>query len=58
MSRFKPRLLVIGSSNTDLVIRCDRLPRPGETVLGGEFARFAGGKGANRPSPPRGPGRV
>ena len=48
MSRFKPRLLVIGSSNTDLVIRCDRLPRPGETVLGGEFARFAGGKGANQ----------
>ena len=48
MSRSKPRLLVIGSSNTDLVIRCDRLPRPGETVLGGEFAQFAGGKGANQ----------
>jgi ribokinase len=41
-------LLVIGSSNTDLVIQCDRLPRPGETLLGGEFARHAGGKGANQ----------
>lgn len=48
MSRSKPRLLVIGSSNTDFVVRCDRLPRPGETILGGEFARFAGGKGANQ----------
>lgn len=48
MSRSKPRLLVVGSSNTDLVIQCDRLPQPGETLLGGEFARFAGGKGANQ----------
>lgn len=44
----RPRLLVIGSSNTDLVIQCDRLPNPGETQLGGEFARYAGGKGANQ----------
>lgn len=42
------RLVVIGSSNTDLVIQCPRLPKPGETLLGGEFARFAGGKGANQ----------
>lgn len=48
MSRSKPRLLVVGSSNTDLVIQCDRLPKPGETLLGGEFARYAGGKGANQ----------
>jgi ribokinase len=48
MSRSRPRLLVVGSSNTDLVIQCDRLPKPGETLLGGEFARFAGGKGANQ----------
>lgn len=44
----KPRLVVVGSSNTDLVIRCERLPQPGETLLGGEFQRFAGGKGANQ----------
>ena len=48
MSRSKPHLIVVGSSNTDLVIQCDRLPNPGETILGGEFARFAGGKGANQ----------
>ncbi|MCG3149672.1 MAG: Ribokinase [Verrucomicrobiae bacterium] len=48
MSHSKPRLLVVGSSNTDLVIQCDRLPKPGETLLGGEFARYAGGKGANQ----------
>jgi ribokinase len=46
--RRQPRLVVVGSSNTDLVIQCERLPRPGETLLGGEFHRFAGGKGANQ----------
>ena len=35
MSRSKPHLIVVGSSNTDLVIQCDRLPKPGETLLGG-----------------------
>lgn len=35
-------------SNTDLVCRATRLPRPGETVAGGAFATFAGGKGANQ----------
>ena len=44
----RPHLIIVGSSNTDLVIQCDRLPQPGETLLGGEFARFAGGKGANQ----------
>jgi ribokinase len=44
----KPKILVVGSSNTDLVIFCDRLPKPGETVLGGEFKTFGGGKGANQ----------
>src|ERR1700756_5959549 len=44
----KPKILVVGSSNTDLVIFCDRLPKPGETVLGGEFKMFGGGKGANQ----------
>ncbi len=42
------RILVIGSSNTDMVIRVPALPRPGETVLGGEFAINGGGKGANQ----------
>jgi ribokinase len=42
------RILVVGSVNTDLVIRVPRLPRPGETVLGGEFFEAAGGKGANQ----------
>lgn len=42
------RVHVIGSVNTDLVIRLARLPRPGETVLGGEFAVYGGGKGANQ----------
>lgn len=41
-------VLVLGSVNTDLVIRGPSLPRPGETVLGGEFYRAAGGKGANQ----------
>lgn len=44
----KPRVLVIGSSNTDLVLSCQRLPKPGETLLGGEFQQFHGGKGANQ----------
>ncbi|MEL7187647.1 MAG: ribokinase, partial [Pseudomonadota bacterium] len=43
-----PPVLVIGSSNTDMVIRVPTLPAPGETVLGGEFQSFAGGKGANQ----------
>jgi ribokinase len=41
-------ILCLGSVNTDLVIRCPRLPRPGETVLGGEFYQAQGGKGANQ----------
>jgi ribokinase len=41
-------IVVIGSSNTDLVLTCSRLPKPGETLLGGELARFGGGKGANQ----------
>lgn len=43
-----PRIVVIGGSNTDLVLTCSRLPRPGETVMGGPLARLAGGKGANQ----------
>jgi len=44
----KPQVVVIGSANTDLVIRVPQLPRPGETVTGGRFAVVAGGKGANQ----------
>src|ERR1700748_660242 len=48
MTLSHPRILVVGSSNTDLVLSCPSLPRPGETLLGGEFQRFLGGKGANQ----------
>lgn len=41
-------IVVVGSSNTDLVVRVPALPAPGETVLGGSFFRAAGGKGANQ----------
>jgi ribokinase len=44
----KKKIVVIGSSNTDMVIRTPRIPRPGETVLGGEFFMAPGGKGANQ----------
>jgi ribokinase len=43
-----PSLAVVGSVNLDLVARCERLPRPGETVTGAQFARYPGGKGANQ----------
>jgi len=42
------KIIVVGSSNTDMVIRCHRMPEPGETVLGGEFMMNQGGKGANQ----------
>ncbi len=42
------KVLVIGSANTDLVIKASHLPSPGETVIGGEFYSFQGGKGANQ----------
>jgi ribokinase len=42
------RVIVVGSINVDLVVRADRLPAPGETVLGGTFDRFHGGKGGNQ----------
>ncbi|MDE2006642.1 MAG: ribokinase [Rhodospirillales bacterium] len=41
-------MLVIGSLNMDLVARCARLPAPGETVPGRDFATHPGGKGANQ----------
>ena len=42
------KIVVVGSSNTDMIIKLDHLPQPGETVLGGDFSTAAGGKGANQ----------
>src|SRR6476660_6399724 len=42
------RIVVVGSSNTDMILKLDRIPKPGETILGGEFVTAAGGKGANQ----------
>lgn len=42
------KITVIGSSNTDMVVKTARLPLPGETVIGGEFIMTPGGKGANQ----------
>lgn len=44
----KTDIIVIGSSNTDMVIKAAKFPIPGETILGGEFFMFPGGKGANQ----------
>jgi ribokinase len=43
-----PAIVVVGSSNTDMVIKTAHLPAPGETILGGTFFMNAGGKGANQ----------
>ena len=43
-----PHILVIGSSNTDMVVKTARFPQPGETIIGGDFFMFPGGKGANQ----------
>ncbi|WUN30139.1 ribokinase [Kitasatospora sp. NBC_00315] len=43
-----PELVVVGSANADIVVRAQRLPGPGETVLGSDVATHAGGKGANQ----------
>jgi ribokinase len=41
-------ILVVGSINLDLVSTVDRIPTPGETLLGSSFATIPGGKGANQ----------
>jgi ribokinase len=43
-----PRITVLGSSNTDMIVKLPTLPGPGETVIGGTFSMAAGGKGANQ----------
>jgi len=42
------KILIIGSSNTDMVVRTASFPKPGETILGGSFLMNPGGKGANQ----------
>jgi len=44
----KPKIVVIGSSNTDMICRVPHIPKPGETVLGSDFFTVQGGKGANQ----------
>jgi ribokinase len=42
------KLVVVGSSNTDMIVQVPRIPQPGETILGGRFQTAPGGKGANQ----------
>ena len=44
----KSRILVVGSSNTDMIVQLKSLPGPGVTVIGGKFSTAPGGKGANQ----------
>lgn len=44
----RPQVAVVGSANTDMVVKTPRIPGPGETVIGDEFIVAAGGKGANQ----------
>ncbi|HLG51340.1 MAG TPA: ribokinase [Chloroflexota bacterium] len=43
-----PVIVVVGSVNVDMIVRSETLPRPGETVVGGELLTAGGGKGANQ----------
>jgi len=43
-----PKIIVVGSSNTDMVVKSRKIPVPGETVTGGQFVMAPGGKGANQ----------
>lgn len=47
-ARAHPEVVVVGSVNMDLVVRVERHPRPGETLLGSDYATHPGGKGANQ----------
>jgi ribokinase len=42
------KIVVVGSSNTDMIIKVPHVPVPGETIIGGKFSTAAGGKGANQ----------
>lgn len=48
MSAPQVKVCVVGSLNMDLVVRCPRLPAHGETILGGAYRTYPGGKGANQ----------
>ena len=48
MTDQQPTITIVGSSNSDLVVRVRQLPRPGETVIGGNLVVAGGGKGANQ----------
>lgn len=48
MKEDKPKIVVVGSSNMDLVVKSERIPAVGETILGGDFIMVPGGKGANQ----------
>ena len=43
-----PSIVVVGSINMDLVVKCSRLPKAGETVAGNSYSEVSGGKGANQ----------
>jgi ribokinase len=44
----KPKIVVVGSSNTDMVVKVPHIPAPGETILGTDFMTIPGGKGGNQ----------
>jgi ribokinase len=46
--KMSKKIVVVGSSNTDMIAKIERIPKPGETVIGGKFSTAAGGKGANQ----------
>ena len=48
MAQDNPKVVVVGSFNMDLVIKTERRPQKGETLVGEEFGMFIGGKGANQ----------
>jgi len=48
MKSSRPKIVVVGSSNTDVVVRTPHLPAPGETVLASSMSTVQGGKGANQ----------
>ena len=52
------RVVVVGAVNVDLVVAAERLPGPGETVVGPRVEHFGGGRAPTPPSRPRGPART
>ena len=48
INAMQPKIVVIGSANTDMIVRTTHIPKAGETVLGNEFIQSRGGKGANQ----------